>query len=110
MGEELARTSHAVRVVTPILAARESRPEIQEIGRRCHAEVVLEGSLQTVGKDARIFLMLARTADVCGIWAESYDSSLDDLRSRKSKTLRAIAEDVARALQSEKANIPIAVA
>jgi TolB-like protein len=111
MSKELARlTSFAVRVVTPIADAGASGPEIGEIGRRYNAEVVLEGSFQMVRKHVRIFSMLARTADACGIWADSYDGSFDDLCSQRSKTLRAIAEDVARVLQSEETKIPVSVA
>ena len=111
MSKELARlTSRAVRVVDPIVDDGENGAEIREIGRKYNAEVVLEGSLQTVHKQVRIFSMLARSVDAYGIWADSYDGSFDDLCSPQSNTLRAIAEDVAKALQSEEAKIPVAVA
>jgi TolB-like protein len=111
MSKELSRlTSRAVRVVDPITDGGGDGTEIREIGRKYNAEVVLEGSLQTVRKQVRIFSMLARSVDAYGIWADSYDGSFDDLCSPQSNTLRAIAEDVAKALQSEEAKMPVAVA
>ena len=111
MSKELARlTSRAVRVVDPIVDGGGNGAEIREIGRKYDAEVVLEGSLQTVRKQVRIFSMLARSVDAYGIWADSYDGSFDDLCSPQSNTLRAIAEDVAKALQSEEAKMPVVVA
>ncbi len=109
MSKELARlTSFAVCVVTPIIDAAGKGPEISEIREKYGADVVLEGSLQTVRKHIRIFSMLARTADAYGIWAENYDGSFDDLCSPQSKTLRAIAEDVAKVLESEQVRAPVA--
>ncbi len=110
LSKELVQlTSFVVRVVAPLAGAEENSPEIREIGRRYNAAVVLEGSVQTVGKDVRIFSMLARTADACGIWAESYDGSFDDLCADQSKTLRAIAADVTKVLQCHGAKLPVAV-
>jgi len=73
-------TAGSVRVVarTSSFSFRESETDVQEIGRRLGASVVLEGSVRRSGDRLRITTQLVNAADGYQIWSTSYEPALDD--------------------------------
>lgn len=73
-----------------------SHPEdVRAIGQQLGVSNVLEGSVQKMGKEARISLQLIDAANGTQVWAETYDRNLDNVFTVESD----VAAKVADALQ-----------
>lgn len=80
---------------TSVLAFRDDRPNVREIGRELGVGAILEGSLRVQGQRVRVIAQLidARTDE--HIWAEDYDRTLT------TQGLFSIQQDIARAIARE---------
>jgi adenylate cyclase len=68
---------------------------VSQIGRELGVAYVLEGSVQRAGARVRITVQLIETAGGAHLWAEKYDSPLDDIFDLQDR----ITEQVAGALE-----------
>ena len=82
---------------TSSFALRDTKLDVQEIGKRLGVEYVLEGSVRRAGDQVRITAQLIDTSTNLHAWSQTYDRTLDDLFAVQDE----IASSVATALQVE---------
>jgi serine/threonine-protein kinase len=104
----LAQTP-GLRVVARTSAAQFTRAQdAHEIGRRLHADYIVEGSVRKVGDRLRITAQLISVSDGAHVWARAYDRGVSDLLSTQAELARAIA--LALGPRVSPANVPLQVA
>jgi len=96
IAEELLNTvAHfeGLRVVgrTSSFSFRDSDADLQTIGEKLGADVILEGSVRTEGDRARITAQLVDAQDGVHRWSESYDRELKDVLTIQTEIATAIA-------------------
>lgn len=82
---------------TSVMAYKDVRKNIRQVGRDLRAGSVVEGSVRKAHGRVRITAQLIDARNDQHLWAESYDRSLEDIFAIQSD----VAESVARALQAE---------
>jgi TolB-like protein/DNA-binding winged helix-turn-helix (wHTH) protein/Tfp pilus assembly protein PilF len=82
---------------TSSFALRDTKLDVQEIGKRLGVEYVLEGSVRRSGDRVRITAQLIDASTNLHAWSQTYDRTLDDLFAVQDD----IAASVATALQVE---------
>ncbi len=92
----LVRAGH-LRVVAPTGAAAKATDNPIDIGRRLHATLLLEGTVQSVGTKLRVTARLTRISDGVVEWAEVYDRDTKDLFAVQDNIASAIVSAVTRA-------------
>ncbi len=71
---------------------KEKRTPLPEIGRRLHADALIEGSVQVSGDTIRITVQMIDAADGFHLWSEKYDRPLDDIFSIQDDIARSVAQ------------------
>ena len=91
--------SENLRVIarTSSFALRDTKLDVQEIGKRLDVDYVLEGSVRRSGDRVRITAQLIDASTNLHAWSRTYDRTLDDLFAVQDD----IAASVATALQVE---------
>ena len=64
---------------------------MREIGRELGVRYLLEGSLRRMGDQVRVTAQLVQTEDGSHLWAENYDTAIDELPQVQDSLLRGIA-------------------
>ena len=82
---------------TSSFALRDTKLDVQDIGKRLGVEYVLEGSVRRSGDRVRITAQLIDASTNLHAWSQTYDRTLDDLFTVQDE----IAASVATALQVE---------
>ena len=82
---------------TSSFALRDTKLDVQEIGKRLGVDYVLEGSVRRSGDRVRITAQLIDASTSLHTWSRTYDRTLDDLFAVQDD----IASSVATALQVE---------
>ena len=72
--------------------------DIREIGERLMVQTVLEGSVRKIGNRLRVSAQLINVHDGYQIWAERYDSNIDDVFAIQDEIAHAITESLKIAL------------
>jgi TolB-like protein/tRNA A-37 threonylcarbamoyl transferase component Bud32 len=72
--------------------------DIREIGERLMVQTVLEGSVRKMGNRLRVSAQLINAHDGYQIWAERYDSNVDDVFAIQDEIAHAITEALKIAL------------
>src|SRR4051794_4513580 len=72
--------------------------DIREIGERLMVQTVLEGSVRKIGNRLRVSAQLINAHDGYQIWAERYDSKVDDVFAIQDEIAHAITESLKIAL------------
>ncbi|MDO8834169.1 MAG: tetratricopeptide repeat protein [Vicinamibacterales bacterium] len=81
-----------LRVVARTSAMQFTRAQdVREIGRRLHADYVVEGSVRKEGDRLRITAQLIGAGDGAHVWAAAYDRPVSDLLTTQAEIARAIA-------------------
>lgn len=75
----------------------------QEIARELNADALIEGSVLKLGNDVRITAQLIRGATDDHLWAESFDSTLENVLKLHSEVALAIATQVRAVVTPEEA-------
>jgi TolB-like protein/Tfp pilus assembly protein PilF len=75
---------------TSAFSLKHQQLDVQEIGRRLNAAVVLEGSVQRTGNRVRILTQLINTADGYHLWSERFDREMDDIFAIQDEIAEAI--------------------
>lgn len=97
----LSRTGQIlVRPTSAVLEYMEPGQNSQEIARKLGVDAILEGKLQRLGDKLRLTVQMLRISDGNTLWAESFNSDLEDIFAVQD----SIAERVTSAL-SEKLNL-----
>lgn len=69
---------------------RSKAHDVRTIGQMLNAGMVLEGSVQKVGKRIRVTAQLTNVADGCHLWSERYDREMKDVFAIQDQISRAI--------------------
>ena len=95
-----------VRVVarTSSFSFRDSGADVQEIGSKLGAQLVLEGSVRPSGEQLRVTAQLIDTSNGYHIWSQSFEPDLSDALHVQER----IAAQVAQLLQSGSNAVPLA--
>ena len=72
--------------------------DIREIGERLMVQTVLEGSVRKIGNRLRVSAQLINVHDGYQIWAERYNSNIDDVFAIQDEIAHAITESLKIAL------------
>ena len=75
---------------TSAFSLKHQQLDVQEIGRRLNAAVVLEGSVKRTGNRVRILTQLINTADGYHLWSERFDRVMDDIFAIQDEIAEAI--------------------
>src|SRR5205823_6670538 len=85
----------------PILIARTSSmtyksttKTIEQIGRELGVSHVLEGSVRRAGDRVRITAQLIQVSDQTHLWADNYESALEDILALQSSVARQVAKQI----------------
>jgi TolB-like protein/DNA-binding winged helix-turn-helix (wHTH) protein len=73
---------------------------VSVIGKELAVDYLLEGSARVEGDRLRIAVQLIRVSDQTHIWAESYDSTLDDMLSVQARVANSVTTAIQEALKS----------
>lgn len=79
---------------TSIMAYKESKKSVREIGRELGATFLVESSIRTEGGRIRITSKLVRTSDQVQVWSASYDSEPSSMLSFQRELSTTIAHQV----------------
>jgi TolB-like protein/DNA-binding winged helix-turn-helix (wHTH) protein len=87
---------HSLRVIsrTSTMAYKGTHKTLPQIARELHVDLVLEGSVIREGKRVRVTAQLINAPTDTHLWAQTYDSSVNDVLDIQSEISRAIASDV----------------
>jgi serine/threonine-protein kinase len=66
--------------------------DVSEIGRKLHAETLLEGSVRRKGNHLRVAAQLVNAVDGYHIWSQRYDRQIEDVLAVQDEISLAIAE------------------
>ncbi len=110
MAEELIRALSrlpGLRVAgrTSSFALRDSRDDVQTIGRRLDVRTLLAGSIRRAGDSLRISAELVNTSDGQSRWTGSYDRPLRDVFAVQEEIAQAIAAELSLELGPRQALI-----
>ena len=83
---------------TSVLAYKDTRERVDEIGRELGVQFVLEGSVRRVGSHARITADLVQVSDQTHVWSQSFDGDSQDQLQLESRIGEAVAREVSRSL------------
>jgi TolB-like protein len=93
----------ALRVVsrTSVMAYKNTRKSVTQIGRELNVDAVVEGSIERVGSRVRISAQLIRTATDEHLWAEAYDRDARDVLLLQNDVAQSVAREVRVTLTPE---------
>jgi TolB-like protein/DNA-binding winged helix-turn-helix (wHTH) protein/tetratricopeptide (TPR) repeat protein len=83
---------------TSAMKYKNTRKDVQEIGRELGVDYVLEGSLRRAGDRVRVTAQLIQVRDQTHLWAESYERDAHDTLDLEIVIANAIADRVERGL------------
>jgi TolB-like protein/DNA-binding winged helix-turn-helix (wHTH) protein/lipoprotein NlpI len=86
---------------TSSFSFKNSDADLKEIGEALNADVILEGSVRTVGDQVRITAQLNGAKDGFHLWSETYDRELTDIFTIQTEIATAIADALRVSLSSE---------
>jgi TolB-like protein/DNA-binding winged helix-turn-helix (wHTH) protein len=64
--------------------------DVAEIGRQLHVGTILEGSVRTAGRHARISARLVKVEDGFDLWSQTYDRELEDVLAVEDEIARSL--------------------
>lgn len=82
---------------TSVMAYKETKKTIREIGSELGVDYILEGSVRRQGERVRISAQLIRVSDQTHLWAESFDRDVREILDWQ----KDVAENVARRIRVE---------
>jgi TolB-like protein/DNA-binding winged helix-turn-helix (wHTH) protein/Tfp pilus assembly protein PilF len=85
---------------TSAMRYKNTRKDMQEIGRELGVDYVLEGSVRRAGDRVRISAQLIQVRDQTHLWADSYEREAHDTLALEIVVANAIAGQVERTLSS----------
>jgi TolB-like protein/tetratricopeptide (TPR) repeat protein len=77
---------------TSSFAFRQGQADVREIGAKLNVDVVLEGSVRSMGDRLRVSARLVSTHDGYQLWSEIYDRETTDIFSMQDEISAAIVE------------------
>jgi TolB-like protein len=83
-----------VRSRTSVMPYKGQRKSLPAIAKELGVDLIVEGSITTVGNRARIIVQLIDTKSDEHIWAQAYDRSLADPLSVQAEVAKLIARDI----------------
>ena len=86
---------------TSVLRYRHAKAGIDEIGRELHVDYVLEGSIRSQQDRVRVTAQLVRVSDQTHVWADSYDSTSQDVLGLQADVAEAVSRAIEIALTPE---------
>jgi TolB-like protein/DNA-binding winged helix-turn-helix (wHTH) protein/Tfp pilus assembly protein PilF len=90
---------------TSVMRFKRSKEPLPEIARELRVDAVIEGTVARSGNHVRITANLVQAATDRHLWAQSYDSEIEDMLALQGNVARSIAAAV-RANQSPEPNRP----
>lgn len=91
---------------TSSFAFRQGQIDVREIGSRLNVDVVLEGSVRSVGTRLRISARLVSTSDGYQLWSEVYDKESADIFRLQDEISSAIVARLGRRSTGDGASDP----
>jgi eukaryotic-like serine/threonine-protein kinase len=93
----------ALRVVsrTSVMAYKQTRKSVAQIGRELNVDAVVEGSIERAGSRVRISAQLIRTATDEHLWADAYDRDARDVLVLQNEVAQSVAREVRVTLTPE---------
>ena len=85
---------------TSAMKYKNTRKDVQEIGRALGVDYILEGSVRRAGDRVRISAQLIQVRDQSHLWAETYERDANDTFSLETVVANAITLQVERRLSS----------
>jgi len=85
---------------TSAMKYKNTRKDVQEIGRELGVDYILEGSVRRAGDRVRISAQLIQVRDQTHLWAETYERDANDTFSLETVVANAITGQVERTLSS----------
>ena len=85
---------------TSAMKYKNTRKDVQEIGRELGVDYILEGSVRRAGDRVRISAQLIQVRDQTHLWAETYERAANDTLSLETVVANAITSQVERTLSS----------
>jgi len=77
--------------LTSALAFVDSNKDIQSLGRDLRVNNILEGTVQRTEKNLRVSAQLCRVEDSSIIWAEAYDTELENYAKTQDEIIKSVA-------------------
>ncbi len=71
-------------------AYKENHPDVRAVGRELGVGYVVEGSIRTLGEQARLSVALVSTSDGTQLWSDRYDRPLAELFDVQDEVVHAI--------------------
>jgi TolB-like protein/DNA-binding winged helix-turn-helix (wHTH) protein/Tfp pilus assembly protein PilF len=95
---------------TSTMGYRGTHKPLPQIARELHADLILEGSVARDGNRVRVTAQLIHAPTDTHLWAQTYESSVNNVLDIQSQISRAIAEDIrldlSPAEKAELASVP----
>ena len=94
---------HSLRVIsrTSTMVYKGTHKPLPEIARELHVDLILEGSVVRDGDRVRVTAQLINAPTDTHLWAQTYESTINNILDIQSQISRAIAEDVRLDLSPE---------
>ncbi|MGA8300540.1 MAG: winged helix-turn-helix domain-containing protein [Terriglobales bacterium] len=86
---------------TSTMVYKGTKKTLPEIARELHVDLVLEGSVVRDGNRVRVTAQLINAPTDTHLWAQTYESTINDVLDIQSRISRAIADDVRLDLSPE---------
>ncbi len=91
---------------TSTMGYKGTHKSLPEIARELHVDLILEGSVIRDGNRVRVTAQLINAPTDTHLWAQTYESTINDILDIQSRISRAIADDVSLDLSpDEKAHL-----
>jgi TolB-like protein/Flp pilus assembly protein TadD len=84
-----------------VMALKERRKSLREIGELLGVATVLDGSIRRAGQRVRIVVQLIEAASERPVWSETYDRDLDDIFAVQSDVALRVASALSAELSSD---------
>ena len=79
---------------TSSMTYKSTKKTIEQIGRELSVSHVLEGSVRRAGNRVRISAQLIQVSDQTHVWADNYQSELEDILALQSDVAREVAKQI----------------